>query len=458
MTVREKFEKALAEVDSILASVKEANEELTDQQEQRVEWLLARAEEMLPQVREEDRDDFKAELEAARKSAKPDPKVPTGTLHPIAPAAHTRGKRSYSLGNLIRAALDPSVDAAFEKEIAQELRGRMPWAESAKLEGTLVPLGAVLGMSRTKAGSTETAGNLVPLLGTDYQDELIQIDGAVTRATITDKIGARMLTGLTEKTVQFPRQTGQMTAGHVALDANLPTATDPTFDTVTLAPKLVGAVTELKLSSVFAQHPQAGTPQWISAELQRALTVEINRAILSGDNTTTPAEPDGLSVQATTATQATVTVDGTASTGTIGQLNALKAQMLAYLQVDADAAERLRFINHPLFLSALEAVPVFTGAAQSIAQTITTGGAFRVPMVEAQILPVTPGATDTAEAFLVADPEYLLHAFWQAASVVVNPFADSVFAAGGTLVRVSLLHDFLVGDPKRVLKTVTNLA
>lgn len=455
-TVRTKFEAALAEVDSILASVKDTDEPLTDAQTRRIEWLLGRAEEMLPDVKVEDREDLKAELEAARKATEPKPKAPTGALHPIGPAVHTKGARSYSLQNLIRSVLDPSIDAGFEREIGRELRGKMPWAESAKLEGTLVPLSAVLGVQ--KAASTETGGNMIPLLGTDFQDELIQIDGAITRATITDKIGARMLTGLVEKTVQFPRQAAQMTAGHAALDANLPTATDATFDTATLTPKLVGAVTELKLSSVFAQHPQAGTPQWISAELQRALTVEINRAVLSGDNTTNPEEPDGLSIQATTATQSTVTVDGTASTGTIGQLNALKAQMQAYLQVDTDAAERLRFVNHPLFFSALEAVPVFTGAAQSIAQTITTGGAFRVPMVEAQILPVTAGVPDTAEAFLVADPEYLLHAFWQAASVVVNPYADSVFASGGTLVRVSLLHDFLVGDPKRVLKTVTNLA
>ena len=48
--------------------------------------------------------------------------------------------------------------------------------------------------------------------------------------------------------------------------------------------------------------------------------------------------------------------------------------------------------------------------------------------------------------------DYMVHGIWQGIDVSLNPYADSVFKKKATLLRVSMMHDYQIIDPKRIRK------
>ena len=227
-----------------------------------------------------------------------------------------------------------------------------------------------------------------------------------------------------------------MSAGHVLLDSDLPDSSDPTFTNTTMNPKLVGSVAQLQLSAVLAQHPRIGT-DFIGSELRRALIQEVERVFLEGDNTTTPAEPDGLVNLADDGDSLSMGV-----TTPIEDLNAVIDVYGRYLQ---DWPAGVTAVLPPEYLQACEVIPSFTGSCNSARQAIEQKG---IPVVTALNLP-----DDTGFFGLF---NYMVHGIWQGIDVSLNPYADSVFKKKATLLRVSMMHDFQIIDPKRIRKlTVT---
>jgi len=84
----------------------------------------------------------------------------------------------YSLQKLIQSAIQPDVDAGFEKEISQGIKQEQPWRE---FRGFAIPDTKVIKSYNEKASGTSTgSANMQPLLGTDYQDQLFtQADNAI---------------------------------------------------------------------------------------------------------------------------------------------------------------------------------------------------------------------------------------------------------------------------------------
>ena len=54
--------------------------------------------------------------------------------------------------------------------------------------------------------------------------------------------------------------------------------------------------------------------------------------------------------------------------------------------------------------------------------------------------------------------EYMVHGIWQGIDVSLNPYADSVFSKKATLLRVSMMHDFQIIDPKRIRQVAVTTA
>ena len=362
-----------------------------------------------------------------------DQNAPAGIVK-VAPAVHTK-EHKYSLQNVMAQVLNQRSIDGLEGEMDQELRSAQPWREFG---GAAIPIEQVLLNDQQRAALTKASGvvnptNLAPLTGEDYRDELFTlIDDAIGKQLLSGKLGVRTLTGLSEQTIRIPRQDSMMSAGHVALDTDLPDSSDPTFSNTTMSPKLVGSVAQLQLSAVLAQHPRIGT-DFIGGELRRALQQEVERVFLEGDNVNNPEEPSGLDTLADDSDALALGV-----TTPIEDLNAVLDTYLRYLQAMPPGVTALL---PPEYLQACEVIPSFTGSCNSARQAIEMKG---LNLMMGLNLP-----EDTGYLGLF---DYMVHGIWQGIDVSLNPYADSVFKKKATLLRVSMMHDYQIIDPKRIRK------
>lgn len=229
-----------------------------------------------------------------------------------------------------------------------------------------------------------------------------------------------------------------MSAGHVAIDTDLPDSSDPTFTNTTMTPKLVGSVAQLQLSAILAQHPRIGT-DFIGSELRRALTQEVERVFLNGDNTTNAAEPDGLVNLADDTDSLALGVSTP-----IDDLNACIAAYVDYLQ---EWPNGVQWVLPLEYLQALETIPSFTGSQKDARMAFMDKG------MNAVIGLNLPDNTGFFGLF-----NYMVHGIWQGIDLSLNPYADSVFAKKATLLRVSMMHDYQIIDPKRIRQVTVTTA
>lgn len=358
----------------------------------------------------------------------------------VAPAVHTK-EHKYSLKRVMQQVLEQRHIDGVEGEHDQELRSAQPWREFG---GAAIPVEQVLLNEEQRAAIAKASGvvnptNLAPLTGEEYRDELFSlIDDAIGKQLLSGQLGVRTLTGLREQTIRIPRQDSMMSAGHVALDTDLPDSSDPTFTNTTMDPKLVGSVAQLQLSAILAQHPRIGT-DFIGSELRRALIQEVERVFLSGDNSSNPAEPDGLVNLADDTDSLSLGVSTP-----LTDLNACIATYADYLQ---DWPNGVKWVLPLEYLQALETIPSFAGSQKDARQAFMEKG--MEPVVGLNL----PADTGFFGLF-----EYMVHGIWQGIDVSLNPYADSVFAKKATLLRVSMMHDFQIIDPKRIRQVAVTTA
>lgn len=94
-------------------------------------------------------------------------------------------------------------------------------------------------------------------------------------------MGATVLTGLSGNVV-IPRETGSPNVGWVNEDQALPTG-NATFDSLSLSPKHVGAITELSRQLIMQASPAADGI--LRQMLSRNIALEIDRAAIAGTGT-----------------------------------------------------------------------------------------------------------------------------------------------------------------------------
>ncbi|MCU7837022.1 MAG: phage major capsid protein [gamma proteobacterium symbiont of Taylorina sp.] len=350
--------------------------------------------------------------------------------------------KNYSLNRLMKSITNNQVISGLEAEHDQEIKKNQPGRDWF---GAAVPMEAIF-----KASGVVSPTNLAPLAGIENHDELFQrINTAIGKQLVSGQLGATVLSGLTEQTVKIPRQLSMQTAGHVVLDADLPSAGDPTFDTQNLTPKLVGSVAQLNLSSFMAVHPRVGE-DFIANELRRALAVEVDRVFLEGDNATSAEEPDGI---LTLATDTTLSVNH--DTLAVADLDAIIALLKAYLQ---ETNPNATWALNPNFLSGLRTVLAFTGAQESASTVLglANGTINKFNVIETLGFPVTAGTPDTS-AGIFGEFNTVIHGLWSGVDVSVNPWETTVFKKGAALIRCMMMHDIAVVDPKRIRKFTTDL-
>ena len=289
---------------------------------------------------------------------------------------------------------------------------------TARRGGVLVP-SSIFEQRATQ--TTTSQGSVVP---DDYRAD--QFIGLLRNAMVMRSLGARVLTGLRGDVV-IPKQTGASTAYWVAEGDSL-TESNPTFSTVKLSPKHVGA-----LSSVSRQLLQQANPSieaLIRDDFVSVIGLAIDKAMLHG--LAANDEPVGIlnTVGIQTASLATLDWDAVVA----------MLEKLALENVTANA-----IITHAKAATALQ-----TTLKDSVAgaEYLMQGGRMAdLPVNVTNQLDAKAGTPATGRV-LAGDFSQLVVGEWGTAEILANPYAAGYYEKGDIQLRIMATMDMVVRNPK----------
>jgi len=195
--------------------------------------------------------------------------------------------RQFSIVRAIAALANPSdrrlrEAAAFEFEASDAAAQR--YGRTA--QGVMVPSDVLgvwsqrdLSTGTTAAGGATVATNL---LANEFID-VLRNQVSVMQA------GARMLPGL-QGNVSIPKKTAGSTGAWISTEGGASTESDPTFASVTLAPKNIGAFTDMTRQLILQSTP--AIEALVRDDLTQALALAIDKGALEG--TASSGQPRGL--------------------------------------------------------------------------------------------------------------------------------------------------------------------
>ncbi|WP_374322175.1 phage major capsid protein [Brevundimonas sp.] len=290
-----------------------------------------------------------------------------------------------------------------------------------KAQGVFIALET---MERRVAQTTAGSAAIVP---DSFRPDLFT--SALTASTVMQALGATVLTGLTGNVV-IPRETGSPAVGWVNEDEALPTG-NAAFDSLTLTPHHVGAITELSRQLLMQSSPAVDAI--IRDMLARNIALAIDAAAINGTGTgpvplgvlndpAVPSEAFSTDLFTTTANMiAKADLANVASTRGFLSTNGVKG--LAAKTKDAD--------GRPLGLSTIfHGEPVqFSNQAPS---TLNPGG--------------------NKHALIYGDWRDFLIGVWSQLDLLVNPFAETAYSKGNILIRAMASVDFGVRRPASFVK------
>jgi HK97 family phage major capsid protein/HK97 family phage prohead protease len=192
--------------------------------------------------------------------------------------------KTFSLMRGIAAMLYPSDAAiqraaAFEMEVAAAAATR--YGRSA--QGLMIPTD-VLGLWNKRDINTTDDNELVAtdLLASEFID-VLRNSMSVMQA------GARMLPGLVGN-VAIPKKATASTAGWISTEGGAASESEPTFSQVTLAPKHLGAFTDITRAAILQSTP--AIEALIRDDLTQALALAIDKGALEGSGSS--GQPTGV--------------------------------------------------------------------------------------------------------------------------------------------------------------------
>ncbi len=328
------------------------------------------------------------------------------------------------ISDVIAASLgDTGRGAGLAREASAEIarqRGRNPTGLFLSLRGlTRAAATERRALTSGAQGTPPTGAALVP---TVVRDDLL-ID-PLRAATVLAGLGATYLTGLTGN-LSVPRVATGTSVGWFGEQQPIPD-TDLTFDSVPLAVKHVGAITEY--SRTMLLNSSADVDQLLRNDLMRALATEIDRAALVGSG-------DGIMPRGIVNTPGVVKVafgDGLAWPNVLALPAALDNANVAM--------GRPGFVGNGLIRSKAMGTLTVPGTASPFIMTAPDALAgYR--FAATNLIPVSPATTGTgahpARSTLVFGSwENLLVGVWDALDLTSNPYSDTAYRKGAVQVRI----------------------
>lgn len=289
---------------------------------------------------------------------------------------------------------------------------------TAKHGGILVPSSL---FEQRATQTTTTNSKIVP---DDYRAD--QFIGLLRNALAVRSLGARVLSGLRGDVV-IPKQTAAGTAFWVAEQAAL-TESNPTFDSIRLEPKHVGA-----LSSVSRQLLQQANPsieQLLRDDMVSVVGLAVDKAMLHGQAVNN--EPVGI--------LNTVGIQ-TASLASLSWASLVA--MLEKLSLENITPNAM--LTHAKASTKLQTT--LKDATVGSEYLMANGRVAGVPVNVTNQLDKKAGSPDKGRV-LVGDFSQLIIGEWGSAEILANPYAAGYYEKGAVQLRIMATMDMVVRNPK----------
>lgn len=337
--------------------------------------------------------------------------------------------RSYSLTRAIAHASGLTVEAAREIEVSQELSrrsGRASQGIMAPAHVFLVPRHPNTMEQRVVVSSTTGAG----LIPTEHRPD--QYIDALRANLVTARLGATVLSGL-QGNVSIPKNAANRSGQWIAENAAL-TPVDGDFDSVTMTPKHVGALTEYSRNMLLQSSPDI--ENLVRLDFAAALAVALDAAALVGGGSN---QPSGIIDRLTDAS----------ALGTLDEASWPQVlQMIADIELANAAAGRLGWALNPVAVKTLRSTPKLkygSPEVQDAGAGFVMDGPNELAGYAAASTTSLPGSgSPFAGSAIFGDWASLLIGYWSGVDILANPYESTAYAKGNTQVRGLLTADVAV--------------
>lgn len=330
--------------------------------------------------------------------------------HPVGDKHAAGLERSVNVVDVIRAQMEGRALTGAAAEYQAETERRT----GRKAQGVFIPMAAL-------EQRVTTAANAPEIVPTVHRPDLY-IE-PLRNSLLARKLGVRVLSGLTGN-LSIPKFGTGTTSGWVAENAAL-TASDMTFDPVTLAPKHAGGMTEM--SRQLLQQSSPDVEQLVRNDLSFMLAQAIDSALIKGGGAN---EPTGVlsTVGVQTANLATLSwANVLAMLQKLDLVNGNAANIVASMKVKAKLAGTLK--------------------AAGIAGYLMEGGKMAdLPVYFSNQVAEKAGAPNTGK-LIAGDWSQVMLGIWSEVDILVNPFAETAYSKGNVLVRAMSTVDIAVRQP-----------
>lgn len=287
---------------------------------------------------------------------------------------------------------------------------------TARRGGVLVPT------SVFEKRATQTTTSQASIAPDVYRGD--QFVGLLRNAMVMRSLGARVLTGLRGDTV-IPKQTGASTAYWVSEGESL-TESAPTFSTIKLQPRHVGALSAI--SRQLLQQANPSIEQLIRDDFVQVIGLAIDKAMIHGQSAND--EPVGILNVSGIQTGSLATLDWDAIVALL--------EKLALKNVTANA-----ILTHPKAASKLQTTLKETGLPGYLMQDGKVAG---ISSYVTNQLDAKTGTPATGRV-LVGDFSQLIVGQWGSAEILANPYAAGYYEKGDIQLRIMATMDMVCREP-----------
>jgi HK97 family phage major capsid protein len=286
-----------------------------------------------------------------------------------------------------------------------------------KAQGFFIPMAAI----ETRVSTTSSASDIVP---TDHRPD--QYISPLRNALLARRLGVRVLSGLTGN-ISIPKYGTGLSVGWVAENAAL-TPSDMSFDSVTLAPKHAGGLTEL--SRQLLQQSSPDVEQLVRDDLAAMIAQAIDSALINGGGAN---EPTGVI--------ASVGTTGGVQAGTLSTLS--WATVLAMIeQAELYNASVSSWLTHPEVATKLRGTLKTSGLPGYLME----GG--RMAERPVYVTNQVPAASTSDGTIILGDWSQAMLGIWSEIDILVNPFESTAYTKGNVMVRAMSTVDVALRHPE----------
>jgi HK97 family phage major capsid protein len=283
--------------------------------------------------------------------------------------------------------------------------------QGVQAKGVLIPHSL---FEQRAAQTTTTAAGIVP---EDFRAD--QFVGLLRNSMVVRSLGARLLPNLRGDVV-IPRQATTSTAQWLA-EGDALTDSGLTFNSITLKPRHVGAITEL--SRQLLQQSNPAIESLVRDDFINVVSLAIDKALIHGDGL---KEPEGLLTAAT-------------GTGTLGAPTWAKVmtvlQGLAMKNIVPSA-----WLTHPEVATKLRSMLTTDGLPGWMLDD--NGRLAGIPVAVTNQL-VKKAGTPATGRMIVGDFSEMIVGTWGSVDILTNQYAEGPYSRGAIQVRILTTCDMV---------------